>query len=41
MSFLLGLLKNPRVIAWGLAIAIMAGLFTYGKIQHIHEDRLR
>lgn len=41
MPFLLGLLKNPRVIAWGLAIAIMAGLFTYGKIQYVQVKALK
>lgn len=41
MSFLLGLLKNPRVIAWGVALAIMAGLFTYGKIQYVQVKALK
>ena len=41
MPILLGLLKNPRVIAWGVALAIMAGLFTYGKIQYVQVKSLK
>lgn len=41
MPFLLGLLKNPRVLAWGLALAIMTGLFTYGKIQYVQVKALK
>ena len=41
MSFLFGLLKNPRIIAWGVALAIMAGLFTYGKIQYVRVKALK
>lgn len=43
MSFLLGLLKNPRVIAWvmGVALAIMVGLFTYGTIQYVQVKSLK
>lgn len=41
MPFLLGLLKNPRVLAWGLALVIMTGLFTYGKIQYVQVKSLK
>lgn len=40
MSFLLGLLKNPRFIAWAIAVSIMIGLFTYGKIQYVQVKSL-
>ena len=41
MPFLLGLLKNPRILAWGLALTIMTGLFTYGKIQYVQVKALK
>lgn len=41
MSVLLGLLKNPRVIAWGVALTIMVGLFAYGKIQYVQVKSLK
>lgn len=41
MSVLLGLLKNPRVIAWGVALTIMVGLFSYGKIQYVQVKSLK